>query len=85
MTRETFAIGDTIRQSHIVAVNDLTNRLCRLREGAIKDGLRLAQADKLAEALRNAVDVMGPMAKYPKVNPWLIESEKALADWENAT
>ena len=32
----------------------------------------------LEAALRECIDVMGPLAKHPNVNPWLIQAKQAL-------
>jgi hypothetical protein len=50
------------------------------------DGLKAADTieaqatriEALEAALRECIDVMGPMAKRPNVNPWLIQAKQAL-------
>ena len=37
-----------------------------------------ARVETLEAALRASIDVMEPMAKYPKVNPWLMQAKAAL-------
>lgn len=37
-----------------------------------------AENERMKAALLECIDVMGPMAKYPKVNPWLIQAKAAL-------
>lgn len=37
-----------------------------------------ARVETLEAALRECIDVMEPMAKYPKVNPWLMQAKAAL-------
>jgi hypothetical protein len=34
--------------------------------------------EALEAALRECIDVMGPLAKYPNVNSWLIQAKQAL-------
>ena len=57
-------------------INDLRYAIGR-RPSSANKALQ-SRIEALEAALRECIDVMGPLAKYPNVNPWLIQAKQAL-------